>query len=242
HGDRLVALQQYAQSVHKPATDFQTQLEFIDKELHGPQFATTLAKLQAAKSPEEAAHAVMGYERPAGYTPENPAGGRGYQGRLAMARSVYQGEATDGSTGPGFASWMLANRQAVLEDSATKAWKETWSDWSNGKGGPPSQARQNELIEAARSSGNLDLQTKISRGLDAIDYAERITGLPLAQQVAAETELRRRMGLANAPFQGAAEVEKQLQARTAAIQTGLQDNPIATTVANMGDKVRTPEP
>jgi hypothetical protein len=241
HNERLANLKTYAASVGKPASDFQTQLEFIDRELHGSE-AGTLAKLQAAKTPEDAAGAFINYERPQGWTPQNPAGGSGYQSRQAMARSVYQGSAADGAGGPGVQSWLIANRQGTLDDATTKAWKETWDDWSNGKGGAPSKDRVAELLQAGQASGNKDLLDKISHGLDAIDYAERIKTLPLAQQAAAETELHRRIALADTPFQGAQMVEKQLQARTAAITKGLDSDPVSTAIANFPDKFRTPAP
>jgi len=128
HNERLTSLRQYAQSVGKPATDFQTQLEFIDKELHGNESAT-LAKLQGAKTPEEAATAFIHYERPQGYTPENPAGGLGYQSRLAMARAVFNGKPADASMGPAGSAWLAANRRSQVDDTAAAQWKTVMSDY-----------------------------------------------------------------------------------------------------------------
>jgi tail lysozyme len=241
HNERAAALKSYAASVGKPASDFQTQLEFIDKELRGPE-AATFAKLQGARTPEEAAAAFINYERPQGYTPQNPAGGAGYQSRQALARSVFQGSAADGSGGPGVQSWLLANRQATLDDSVTKAWKQTWADWDGSKGGTPSKDRMDELINGARASGNIDLLEKINQGAALFDYADRIRALPLNQQAYAETELKRRISMGQPPFAGAELVEKQLTAKTQAIQSGLQSDPVATTVANFPDKLKTPAP
>lgn len=241
HNERLANLKTYAASVGKPATDFQTQLEFIDRELHGPE-AATLGKLQGARSPEEAAAAFINYERPQGWTPQNPAAGLGYQNRQILARSVYQGNPADGSGGPGVQSWLQANRQATLDDSVSKEWKQTWTDWANGKGGAPPPDRVNDLIAGARASGNIDLLEKINQGAALFDYADRIKQLPIAQQGAAETELRRRIAMGQPPFAGAELVEKQLAARTAAIQKGVEDDPVATTVANFPDKLKTPAP
>jgi hypothetical protein len=240
HNERLAALKSYAASVGKPASDFQTQLEFIDKELHGSESAT-LAKLESARTPEEAAHAFMDYERPAGYTPENPAAGMAYKQRVAMARSVYEGAVTDGSGGPGVHSWLIANRSAVVDDASTKAWKAVMADWSAGKGGGPSPERVNEILDAARATGNIDLQATIARDMDVIDKVQRISQLPVAEQVQTEVELRRRQ--ANATMAPGAElIEKQLTARTQAIQKGLEDDPIATAIANFPDKFKTPAP
>jgi hypothetical protein len=240
HNERLTALRQYAASVGKPAGDFQTQLEFIDRELHGPE-AATLAKLQGARTPEEAAQAFINYERPAGYTPQNPAGGLGYVQRQALARSVFAGQATDGSGGPGVNSWLIANRTAAESTAATKEWKQVMDDWSSGKGGGPSNDQVTKVLDAARATNNIDLQAKIARDMDVIDKVQRISQLPVAQQASLELELRRQQAAGTAT-PGAELVEKQLQAKTQAIQKGLESDPVATTVANFPDKFKTPAP
>lgn len=240
HNERLANLKAYAASVGKPASDFRTQLEFIDRELQTSE-AGTRAKLAGARTPEEAAAAFINYERPQGWTPQNPAAGLGYANRQALARSVFAGAPTDGSGGPGVASWLIANRAATVSDSATTAWKGIMDDWSKGKGGIPSDARVNEIIDAARASNNVDLQAKIARDMDVIDKVQRISQLPVGQQAAVELELRRRQAEGSAE-PGAELIEKQLTARTQSIQKGLADNPIATAVANFPDKFKTPVP
>lgn len=240
HNERAAALKSYAASVGKPASDFQTQLEFIDKELHGSE-AGTLARLQGARTPEEAAAAFIHYERPQGYTPATPEAGLGFKNRQSLARSVFQGSAADGSGGPGVQSWLIANRTTSLDDASTKAWKDIVTDWSGGKGGMPSVDRINEVLDAARTTGNIDLQTKIKYDSDLMDRVQRISQLPVAQQVALETEVQRRIRM-GAPETGDTMVQKQLEARTQAIQKGLQDDPIATAIANFPDKFKTPAP
>lgn len=240
HNERLTNLKAYAASQGKSAGDFQTQLEFIDRELHGPE-AATLAKLQGARTPEDAAAAFINYERPQGYSPDNPAGGLGYQNRQRLARSVFQGASADGSGGPGVASWLITNRTATIDDGATRAWKGVMDDWSAGKGGGPSNDRANEIINAARATNNVDLLTRIGRDMDVIDKVQRISQLPVSQQVQTETELRRRQAAGTAD-PGAEMIEKQLTARTSAIQKGLQDDPISTAIANFPDKFKTPAP
>jgi len=240
HNERAAALRQFAASRGKPVTDFQTQLEFVDQELRTTE-APTRALLSRATTPEQAAAAFINYERPQGYDPNNLAAAHGYQNRINLAASVFKGQATDGSGGPGVASWLLANRSATLDDNATKAWKQVWQDWSGGNGGPPSNDRVEEILNAARATGNIDLQTKIGQDMDLIDRVQRMSQLPVGEQVALQTELRRRqqMGQTDA---GTQLVQKQLAARTEAIRSGLQDNPIATAVANFPDKFKTPPP
>jgi hypothetical protein len=60
--------------------------------------------------------------------------------------------------------------------------------------------------------------------------------MPLDEQLAQETEIKRRLAIS--PTAGAEMVEKQLEARTKAIQDGLRDNPIATTIDNFPDKFK----
>jgi hypothetical protein len=105
--ERLDALKAFAASKGKPVNDFQTQLEFIDQELNTTE-GKTGAALRAAKTPEAAAAAFINYERPQGWTPENPQGGHGFANRVANAQAVAGGgrrrppaPARHGSTRPG---------------------------------------------------------------------------------------------------------------------------------------------
>jgi hypothetical protein len=63
NGTRAQALKAYADSKGVPWTDLNTQLEFLHSELRGPE-ASAYKGLQAAQTPEEAARAMLAYERP----------------------------------------------------------------------------------------------------------------------------------------------------------------------------------
>lgn len=63
NGNRAAALKAYADSKGLPWTDLNTQLEFLHSELQGPEGAA-YKNLQAAQTPEDAAQAMLGYERP----------------------------------------------------------------------------------------------------------------------------------------------------------------------------------
>jgi soluble lytic murein transglycosylase-like protein len=144
-------------------------------------------------------------------------------------------------SGPGMASWLIANRSADVDDAATKSWKVVMDDFAAGKGGFPSAARINEVTDAARATGNVDLLARIGRDADIIDKVQRISQYPVAQQASIETELRRQLAAGTAGA-GAELIEKQLNARTQAIQKGIEENPIATALANFPDKLKTPGP
>lgn len=63
NGARAQALKDYAASKGTPWTDLNTQLEFLHSELKGPEGAAYKG-LMAAQSPEDAARAMLAYERP----------------------------------------------------------------------------------------------------------------------------------------------------------------------------------
>lgn len=68
--------------------DFKTQLDFIDHELRTKEFGV-YKRLMASKTPDEAALAFMSYERPRGWTPNNPAAGDNWKGRHASALQIF---------------------------------------------------------------------------------------------------------------------------------------------------------
>ena len=109
----------------------------------------TLTKLQAARTPEEAAHAFISYERPQGWSPENPAGGLGYKSRVGFARQVFNGQSADTSMGPAGSAWLAANRASTVSDAATASCKTVMSDYKEGT--KPSLKAVNDIVQAARA-------------------------------------------------------------------------------------------
>jgi hypothetical protein len=188
--------------------------------------------LLTAGSPEEAAaRFAAAYERPKGTD---------YSARQALARSILEGKAVDGSGGPGARSWEIANRQSQLDDSATREFKQIRQDWHDGKGAPSRQALM-DVIEAGRTTGNIDLLTKAQELGQQIDVAEHISQLPIDEQGQATAVLRARMASEN-PFAGADAVARMLNERTGAEIKGFEDNPVATSVGLSPDKFNVPPP
>lgn len=60
-------------------TDLTTQARYVAHELRGPEKAAGRVLFDPNQSNEAYLHAAMSYERPAGWTRQNPAGGHGYQ-------------------------------------------------------------------------------------------------------------------------------------------------------------------
>lgn len=71
------------------------QLDYFIHEGQGPEAASYNALL-AAKTPEDAAKAMMSYERPQGWTAENPAGGHGYSNTLKNYYALAGGQPLNG--------------------------------------------------------------------------------------------------------------------------------------------------
>ncbi len=90
---RFADMQRFAQTPEgkgRPITDQSLQLDFLMHELQTGDVNAqrAYAGLKAAKTPEEATTAFMHFERPEGYTPGNPQGGKAYDQRLANARAL----------------------------------------------------------------------------------------------------------------------------------------------------------
>jgi hypothetical protein len=88
NGGRARALKAFAAKAGKPVNDFETQLDFAMHEL-GTNEIGVGRRLAAARTVEEATAAGVGYERPQGWTPQNPTAALGWKHRLAAARSIY---------------------------------------------------------------------------------------------------------------------------------------------------------
>lgn len=81
--DRREALMREAQARGENPNDPRFQLDFYANELKTrPEFA----QFQQAQNPQQLQDALMAYFRPAGYTPQNPAGGHGYNERVQYAQ------------------------------------------------------------------------------------------------------------------------------------------------------------
>lgn len=240
--ERLDALTSFAASRGTSPRDLQTQLEFIDKELHSTEGAT-FARLQAARSPDEAAAAFINYERPQGWSPGSETTASGFTNRVGLARAVAANASGTPSVGPmtpSQALWLSANRSHEIQNETRKTWTATIKDW-NEKGVRPNDDVVTQLITAARATGDHDLLETMGHDLDRVALVQNQGRLPLAEQQAGITQARSEAeGGGLTIGQGA--VLKQLEQRYQAITTGLEHDPIATTVANFPERFRAPGP
>lgn len=240
HNERLANLRKYASSVGKPAGDFQTQLEFIDRELNTSEGATK-AKLLGAKTPEQAAAAFIDYERPQGWTPQNPAGGLGYQSRINFSRSVFNGAPADNSMGPAGSAWLIAHRQFAVSDAATTQWKTVMDDYKKSEGTTkPSVQTVIDVQNAANATGNGALLDTIAADTQLMNISGEHGEASLPSQHAELSAMSAAGARGDLP-PALANLQKDLQRRTDAITSGLKDNPIATAAANLPYQIK-PQP
>jgi hypothetical protein len=96
HKDRLSGLQDHAAGLGLDPSDPVAQVSYLDWELKNKE-GGAYKNLMAAQTPEEAATAFLGFERPRGYSPDNPMGGDGAQNRVANAVSAFNQYAGPGA-------------------------------------------------------------------------------------------------------------------------------------------------
>jgi len=85
---RLTDLLKFSNDLKKPIDDLDTQIRFADWELRKGSEKGTGKRLSATKNIDEALEVAIGYERPAGYKPDNPRAGHGWKQRESFAKSL----------------------------------------------------------------------------------------------------------------------------------------------------------
>ena len=81
-GDRLSAMRQQTGT---DTPNWKQQASFALNEMQNPRYQKMIA---AAQSPEDLTKVQMHFERPKGYTPDNPEGGHNYSGRVADTNAL----------------------------------------------------------------------------------------------------------------------------------------------------------
>lgn len=116
NGDRARALKAFAARNNASPEDLGTQLDFVLHELETTEGAA-YQRLKAATTVDEAVAAMIGYERPKGWTPENPRGGHGWSNRLSAGMKAAEMQGLKGS--------LLASSGAFpISDEEAKAYRE----------------------------------------------------------------------------------------------------------------------
>jgi hypothetical protein len=148
--------------------------------------------------------------------------------------------ATAAQATPAGAMWLQANHMHVLDKTAQTQWKTISEDWDK-KGIRPSDDAVLQVVNAARMANDTGLLDLISHQMARVDVTQTQAQQPLAAQQGAITSLEA-AGNTGALMPGQQAVLSDLQRRFKGITEGLKQNPISTTVANFGDKFKTPAP
>lgn len=87
-GPRLADLERYATALNKPLGDLDTQARFVNWELTKGSEKGTGIRLKQTKNIDQALLVAIAYERPRGYTSQNPENGDGFANRCKYAKSL----------------------------------------------------------------------------------------------------------------------------------------------------------
>lgn len=127
--ERAAALKEFARKAGTDWRDLDTQVDFLVHELNTTEGRAAQA-LAASRDVDEATAAFMHFERPRGYTPDNPSAGHNFEGRLEYARALAQAPSGPAQSagnraieraigiGNGSATAMVQPGAIALEDSA----------------------------------------------------------------------------------------------------------------------------
>jgi hypothetical protein len=213
NGPRGAALQQFASTNGLNPNDLRTQLEFSWQELNGPE-RSTLTALNAAQTPRDAATAAIGYERPAGWTPNNPTAGLGYAEGASNASDIFArfGGGNQSQVGTQVAAnGSFVPRSAPAADTpvVVPGYKGTWSQKSAGATEADDSPTVDEVAKA-QAAGHAALPASVSQSIAATapassDRVGKLIGLSMlpglgeAQQKVLGTLLQRELDATKLP-------------------------------------------
>lgn len=220
-----------------PGGDRGKQLAFVWHELNNEE-KQSLTNLKNAKTLDQAVAAAIGYERPAGWTPQWPQGGHGFKERLNNARKVLAGTATaeamqarayfeqQGFT-PEQASGLVGN---LMQESGQHLDPAAMRENDAGPGnhsmgiGQWNRERLARMQEFTGASGDVNLPDGV--GL-ALDDDPRFAGIPFDQREAIKADA---MKFRKAQF------DAEEDARTAAHDKYMDDFRTGIMKGELGEK------
>ena len=146
NSERKAALESYAASKGKPWNDFQTQLEFVQKELNSSESGAG-NKLRSATNPRDAAEAFLSYERPAGYQGglQTASNGANRLAHTQRAYAAFSGDKNVDLSGAAAADRLTPDNRRDMLDAATREW--TQQDRAQTLAQSQEKAKVNSLIQ-----------------------------------------------------------------------------------------------
>lgn len=195
NGARARGLQSFAADNGGDANSLDTQLDYIHHELNTSEKAAG-NRLANANTVEGATAAMIGYERPQGWSADNPTAGHGWNNRLNNALGIF------GNTGD--------TSNIVAQNSSTPLFSTTGGNQSNGSAQPASSS---DSAPAANTSHNGILVQAFNK-LTGNNYQvpDTILGANTADVMKGFTGLG---DFAKALSQNDADINKQIQAGAA---------------------------
>lgn len=88
NGARARGLHDYAQSTGSTVDNLDTQIDYMMHEMQNGPERKSYDRLMASKNVDQATEAMIGYERPKGYSVNNPRAGHGWDNRIANANEA----------------------------------------------------------------------------------------------------------------------------------------------------------
>lgn len=222
NGDRARALQAFAASRGTSVDDFATQLDFVVHELETTEGAA-YQRLKAATTVDEATAAMIGYERPAGWSADNPRGGHGWNNRAAMAAKAAELAGVDPKLIASNASTVDPELIKEYRAEVTSDAKQLFTDIKAGydKNLTPAVADINLLSRQLAIVDDPDLKREVADYFTAQSAIAQTAGMAPAQVESQISSLRSDAadGATAAQAQIISGIEAQTKARTEALNS-----------------------
>lgn len=179
NGPRAKQLKAFASARGASPEDFATQLDFVLHELETTEGAA-YRRLKAARNVDEATAAMIGFERPQGWSPDNPRGGHGWQNRLAAATKAAEMQGLTGEAIASQAGQFTAEEVSDYRKEITADVRATIPDIEAGiKSGVPFNSESLSLLNRQLAIVNdQDLRTQVA------DMLQRYSVSQAAQDMA----------------------------------------------------------
>lgn len=207
NGNRAKALHSYA---GENVGNLDTQLDFVLHEMQNGGEGRAWQNLQDSSDYLSATKAMIGYERPQGFSWDNPTNGHGFDNRLAWAGEL-MGLSPEEIASASPKSQQLvaqANNQTATNENAGKPYNDGAISYFQNKFSPDTAPKQPTVLPVGKDGKNEE------RGL-----VEKLTGKKMPESllgVKTSKGIDMLSGLGTAFTESTDDINKQIQARAAA--------------------------
>lgn len=231
NGDRARALRSFAASRGASPDDFATQLDFVLHELETTERGS-FDRLKAAKNVDEATAAMIGYERPAGWSTANPRGGHGWDNRFAMAVKAAEMQGLTGELLASSAGGSTLDPELIKEFQAEmgRDAKELFADIKGGydKGFTPAVSDLNLLTRQLAIVDDQDFRQEVADYFSSQSAIASIQGMAPGDVESLMSQLR--SDASDGATAAQAQIITGMQAAQEARTKALESDPIGYAV------------